>query len=143
MNRAKIGKLICRLISSNTLDKTLISILNKFDNLDWNDVYIFTEKTNLLPIFFYKLRSFSKIITVPTDIELKMQNAYIASSGQSLKIEHQLKEILSTLNKEAIDVIILKGAYLANKYYEHPGLRPMCDIDILVSKIIFKLHTSL
>ena len=132
MDRTKIGKLICRLISSSVQDKQFVSKLSNFSNSDWEDVYSFAENVKLLPILFYKLKSFTGLAAIPSNIELKMHGAYIASSAQSLKIQHQLKEIINALNNKKIDVIILKGAHLSNTYYQHPGLRPMSDIDILV-----------
>ena len=43
-----------------------------------------------------------------------------------------LAEILPALRDEEIDVLVLKGAALANSAYPQPGQRPMRDMDILV-----------
>jgi len=44
-----------------------------------------------------------------------------------------LAEILRQYEARGIEVLVLKGAALAHIVYERPGLRPMCDIDLLVA----------
>ncbi len=44
-----------------------------------------------------------------------------------------LQRVLSTLSRAEIDVVLLKGADLARWVYPQPGLRPMSDLDLLVS----------
>lgn len=43
-----------------------------------------------------------------------------------------LERIAEAFEREGIDVMVLKGAALLLCLYEHPGLRPMCDIDLLI-----------
>lgn len=43
-----------------------------------------------------------------------------------------LAEILEAFEARGIEVLVLKGAALAHILYDHPGLRPMCDMDLLV-----------
>ena len=51
-----------------------------------------------------------------------------------MHIYHELSKVLKALQKEGIAVIMLKGAYLAEAVYDHVGLRPMSDVDILVKE---------
>ncbi len=43
-----------------------------------------------------------------------------------------LIELLALFEDKGIEVILLKGAALARTVYQEAGLRPMCDLDILV-----------
>jgi hypothetical protein len=43
-------------------------------------------------------------------------------------------EVLSTLERRAIDALVLKGAALAWTIYQAPTLRPMADVDLLVPR---------
>lgn len=44
----------------------------------------------------------------------------------------ELHTTLSALREAAVEVILLKGAALINRYYLDPGIRPMSDLDIMV-----------
>jgi len=44
-----------------------------------------------------------------------------------------LKTILTTINKEKIPTIVLKGIYLASKVYKDLGRQPGSDIDLLIN----------
>lgn len=44
-----------------------------------------------------------------------------------------LLEIVKETNKRGIELLVLKGAALAHLIYDEPGLRPMQDVDVLVS----------
>ena len=44
----------------------------------------------------------------------------------------ELQDILSAFRDSRVEVIVLKGAALAETVYAHIGLRPMCDIDLLI-----------
>ncbi len=50
------------------------------------------------------------------------------------KLAHSSKEIISELYKKGIEVVLLKGFPLVKNYYIDSALRPMGDIDVLVSK---------
>ncbi len=45
---------------------------------------------------------------------------------------HALEDVLARLAAEGIEVVVLKGAALALTVYQNVGLRPMCDVDLLV-----------
>lgn len=52
-------------------------------------------------------------------------------------VENQLifrrtEQVIDTLQRAGIPVVVLKGIPLAHRYYPKPGLRPMADGDILV-----------
>lgn len=43
-----------------------------------------------------------------------------------------LLPVLQALHRDRIPTMLLKGLALVSQYYEHPGLRPMDDVDLLV-----------
>src|SRR5881296_1192331 len=53
------------------------------------------------------------------------------SSGNKIKFE-KLRAVLSQMQKEGIDCILLKGADLIPRLYGVLGARPMVDVDLLV-----------
>lgn len=44
----------------------------------------------------------------------------------------ELRELLAALHGAGIEVMLLKGAALIERYYRDPGLRPMSDLDLMV-----------
>lgn len=64
---------------------------------------------------------------------IKLTAKYYTSAHESA-----LYEILNRTINQNIKVILLKGAHVSRVYYQHPHLRLMGDIDILVDKV----HTN-
>lgn len=58
----------------------------------------------------------------------------LRAASFNLALVRELKAILATLNRAAIPVIVLKGAYLAQAVYPQLHLRQMGDMDLLVPK---------
>lgn len=58
----------------------------------------------------------------------------LGSAGRSTIVWHELAEVLAALRDATLDVIVLKGAALAETVYPDLAVRPMCDIDLLVRK---------
>lgn len=66
-----------------------------------------------------------------------MDSMRTGSEDSSLRVtdilqHRELQNILRAFAEKRVDVMLLKGAYLKNKVYKNPILRPMGDIDILV-----------
>ena len=76
-----------------------------------------------------------------------LKSGYELQLLRNLRIIGQLREVLNTFCSLNVPVILLKGAFLAERVYEDIALRPMMDIDLLcqfedveyVKKALFKL----
>lgn len=44
----------------------------------------------------------------------------------------ELRSVLAALHAASVEVLLLKGAALIDRYYKDPGLRPMSDLDLMV-----------
>ena len=84
----------------------------------------------LAPLLHWRLDDWN--LHLPARAEAKLRAAREASSARQLAIEAQLSELLAACASQQIEVIVLKGAYLAAFVYPDAGLRPMNDIDIMV-----------
>ncbi len=51
-----------------------------------------------------------------------------------MRLYHALAKVLTVLRNDDIPVIVLKGAHLAEVVYGNTALRPMSDVDLLVTK---------
>ena len=62
----------------------------------------------------------------------RLQSIYYQTARLNLKLIHDLKAVLETLNLENLNVVLLQGITLLDAVYEDIGLRPMKDIDLWV-----------
>jgi hypothetical protein len=60
------------------------------------------------------------------------KNIAVAPSGYNVLLFAELQDVLTAFRASGVEAIVLKGAALAETVYGHIGLRPMCDIDILM-----------
>ena len=54
-------------------------------------------------------------------------------AAKNASLERELENVLSVLNEADVPVMLLKGAALTRSVYDRPELRPMSDVDLLVS----------
>lgn len=69
---------------------------------------------------------------VSDEITNKLKDLYNQSLAKNMVQFSELEKILNVFEKEGIDVIQLKGAWIAKNYYPDPVLRPMNDLDLLI-----------
>jgi hypothetical protein len=127
----RIGKLVCDLISLNVNEK-LKEELKQFDNAQWQQVYSFVKVYNLIPLFYSKMNKFALIELIPKNMLHQLQDAYNSFSCSAIKREYEIKKILKILSDSGVEVILLKGIYLSESFYDNPAERPMSDVDLLV-----------
>jgi hypothetical protein len=63
-----------------------------------------------------------------------LKEEYYRTAMRNTLLYRELREVLNTLKEKGIEVIILKGAALAEIVYHNRTLRPMGDIDLLIRK---------
>ena len=69
---------------------------------------------------------------VPPAIETELQAAYREAALRNTALFAERDRILRELHRDGIEVILLKGAALAETVYGDIALRPMSDLDLLV-----------
>jgi hypothetical protein len=58
----------------------------------------------------------------------------LSQTGFNILIYKELREVLMAFKRVGIDVIVFKGAALAETVYKHIGMRKMSDVDLLVRR---------
>ena len=86
------------------------------------------------PLLFRRVQAASQSAAVPIEATRRLRQLAVMSAAKSLRLYRQLTEVLGVLGGAGIDVIVLKGAYLAQAIYKDLALRPMADVDLLVRK---------
>ena len=71
---------------------------------------------------------------IPSFIFKKLKKVYYLNAIQNSLVFEELGKVLETFRKVGLQVIVLKGAVLAEKIYRNLALRPMMDVDLLVKK---------
>jgi hypothetical protein len=69
---------------------------------------------------------------IDTRLQEKIQSQYYRTIYINLKLNHALKEILSPLDQNEVEVVLLQGIDLLQGTYDDIGLRPLSDIDLWV-----------
>jgi hypothetical protein len=148
-NIAIVNRVIKKSLGRNKLEKNSLLLLgclktepkdfkiNRLQAYSYEDWLMTMETANqqrMLPILYHTLKDFLPDLYLPFDIAEKMRSAYHGSAVINLKLYKQLLKIVDLFDKRGIEVILLKGAHLAEAVYVNIALRPMSDIDLLVKK---------
>jgi hypothetical protein len=95
--------------------------------VDQDDLVVTALALGLAPLLHYRLEQAGRALP-EARAQAKLAFARQIEVARQTALRHQLQEILERLPAPPI---VLKGAYLAEKIYPAPGLRPMNDIDLL------------
>jgi hypothetical protein len=100
-------------------------------DVSWDDFLDQATKHAVAPLIYHTLREDTTIL--PPRVKDSLREAYYSSATRNVLIHHTLEQTISTLHESGIPVILLKGSALAYGAYGNIALRPMGDIDLLVS----------
>jgi hypothetical protein len=93
----------------------------------------------LIPLLYFKISQLPEHCHPPKEIKRKFKEAFLKNNLACQMYLKQLKEVLETLCRKDVDVIVLKGLALAWSVYPHFAARPFGDIDLLTKSEQF-LH---
>ena len=98
--------------------------------VDWPAVFDLATVHRVAPLLCQALAEAPEG-ALPATVMAKFEAALLRSRAATMLCEHELISLLSTLSTAGIDVLVLKGATLANTIYPRPEFRPYHDLDIL------------
>lgn len=101
---------------------------------DWENVYNVALEEGVAPYLYYCLNKSASNLSITQQVKNKFVTTTQNVLARNTVLYHELGKILRLFSENNIRVIVLKGAYLADKVYPHIGLRVMGDIDLLVNK---------
>jgi len=96
----------------------------------WPAVVSLARQHGLAALLFARARS--EGIYIPTESMSALRTVYLQNTGQNMLLYHQLASLLRAYADAGIDVIALKGAYLAEQVYGDIAVRQMGDVDLLI-----------
>ncbi len=105
----------------------------------WDYILSKSIELDLAPIVYFNLKTLSKrypevLEVIPEHIVEELKKKYYINTAKNKLFFEELNNILNSFNEAGIPIIVLKGAALAELFYNDRGLRKMVDIDILVRK---------
>jgi hypothetical protein len=101
-------------------------------DLDWDQFVSTSYAHGIAPLIYHSLQQSAVIDRVPSAAAKALRNSYYLNAARNNLLYNELARILAALSGQSIEVIVLKGAALAETVYPHRALRPMSDIDLLV-----------
>jgi hypothetical protein len=101
---------------------------------DWNEVADAADRHELAPLLFKRLKQSEARASVPAGVWERLRLGYFASASKNARLFRGLRPVLTGLRSAGIQVIVLKGAYLADAVYGDAAVRPMSDVDLMVPR---------
>ena len=98
----------------------------------WEPLPHLAEIHGLAPLVYTHLMAAK--IALPEAVERELRARTMQHTHANRIRTRALTQILAIFGDEGIDLLVLKGMALAHLVYPHSGLRPMSDIDLLVSQ---------
>ncbi len=116
------------------LTSTAPTGLRGFPESTWDEVVRLAAYHGVAPLLFRRVQPLATEVPLPDRIVAALRGLYLDSMVRNMRLYSRLHDLLSALRSDGVEVLILKGAHLAQAVYGDIALRPMADVDILVRK---------
>ncbi|MFB2935993.1 nucleotidyltransferase family protein [Aerosakkonemataceae cyanobacterium BLCC-F154] len=120
------------LILRGRWDKTALQVAREIvinTDFEWDNFRRFVDNESLTPLLYRILRNEDWL---PENIQTEWRNAYYKNACRNTLLLRELGKVLQSLADVGVDVIVLKGAALAEKVYGDIAARQMVDLDLLI-----------
>jgi hypothetical protein len=102
------------------------------NGLDWGVFLNKARKNGVSAIVYSRLNGIKNDCpSIPADIFEELKGDYYLNATKNTLIYEELGKSLEAFKKSGLEVIVLKGAALAENAYGNIALRPMSDVDLL------------
>ncbi len=113
----------------------LYHIVNKYKrHINWDILFYLLKFHGIAPYFYYIFNKNNLLKFLKKDFVSILREYYYYVSLHNMHIKRELLRLNTIFRELSLPILTIKGGALFTKYYEHIGLRPMQDIDFLVSK---------
>jgi len=103
----------------------------------WDAVFETALNWNIAPMLYRLIKNWPDLLNasgIPDDVFKSLEAAYVKTYMVNRGNFSELVEVIKSLTAADIQVLLLKGAHLAQFVYQDIGVRWMADIDILIRK---------
>lgn len=113
--------------------KSEISRLVKMD-IDWDTLVSQSMIHGTSGLLFRHLSALQPEAGVPTDVMERLYGFYLSITASNLQQMAMFQKAADAFAAVGVDLILLKGAALAESLYGDIGLRPMSDVDMIIKE---------
>lgn len=124
---ALLRELLLELLSANAVSRARLTALAPGD---WARLEALAQSYHCDPLLHHRRGTEAAI---PEGLRARWRMRYRASAMRALVLRAELHEVAALLEAAGLVPIALKGAWLAWHAYPDPALRPMTDIDLLLT----------
>ncbi len=135
LNLSSENKLLvycARMTMNEDITYNVKEILNR--GLNWDYIIEKSRRHGIQSLLYWNLNRTDGGKNVPKEVMAKLKKMYYENAARNMLLYDELGTVLRALKDDGVDVISLKGAFLAEAVYRNIGLRPMSDIDLLIKK---------
>jgi len=137
LNFSSTERLLLCCTGSRFDGETRQQILNLIEEkIDWEGFITQTRHHGIAASAYLHFKQLNK--GIPGGVKNRLRKMYLWNLGHNLELWSALEEILRTFNQANIEVIPLKGVFLAEHLHGHIGIRSSSDLDLLVRKEDFQ-----
>lgn len=100
------------------------------EDVDWDVLFRLARREKATHVLQQRVRSCE--LTLPPALEVHLRRLTMVAEFKQVYLEQRLHAVLDVLGSADIDVLLLKGAALAQREYLSFADRPMADLDLLL-----------
>jgi len=123
--------LVSAVNSHSRYNRSLREVITSSD-LEWDEAVAAFRWHGIIPLLYHRLSKENLTGLIPSEVVQELKQEYYKSLFSGIRVYDALRNPLKALSEADAEVIMLKGAALAETLYPEIALRPFGDIDILV-----------
>lgn len=101
---------------------------------EWGALEEDATRHNVRGLVYRRLADSPAASAVPAELMARLRAMYVDTAGRNARALHETRRMAKALADRGIEVILLKGIYLARFTYDEPALRNMADVDVMVRR---------
>ena len=109
------------------------SVLASIQDKDWHYILDRGREHRFLPLMHWTLEQADALDAIPHEVETAISDVRRRSTLRALLAQREIVLLHRFFSGADIPHVFLKGAYLLQFAYPHPGLRPVRDIDVVIA----------
>lgn len=131
MPQEKINQLLLNLIRFDGIPVCKNEVAG-LSPADWQALCDLAIKLRVIVYLYHCLKEQALLDAAPENIRQFLMNLYLQNAARNMRLYNEFLQVAGAFKAASIQLIALKGIYLAKAIYRNIALRQMNDIDLLV-----------
>jgi len=134
MDAREAFELLCQFLNFNTSRDDMRRLAESLTSQGWQELLQAGRQHGVLPLLHHRFRDLKLAPPLPEPVNESLHRVYLNATARNMVMLHHSGSILQALKQHSLDVIPLKGLYLAEAVYPAIGLRTFSDLDLLIRR---------